>query len=111
MSMKLAAIFSDNMVLQHGIKVPVWGWSEPGDRITVAFGSQKKSAVADKKGKWNAILNPLKISSSPKIMSVSSQISKSPNPKISKSSNLQISKSPNLQIINILVGDVWACSG
>jgi len=93
--MKLAAIFSDNMVFQHGIKVPVWGWSEPGDKITVEFDSQRKSAVAQKDGKWTAVLNPLKISSSPRTMTVSSKIS----------------KSSNLQITNIIVGDVWACSG
>ncbi|MFA6568934.1 MAG: sialate O-acetylesterase, partial [Victivallales bacterium] len=95
MTMKLAAVFSDNMVLQHGIKIPVWGWSVPGDRITVGFSGQKKSAVVQKDGKWFLILNPLKISSTPKTMTVSSENS----------------KSSNLQIKNILLGDVWVCSG
>ena len=91
MSIKLAAIFSDNMVLQHGIKIPVWGWSDPGDRITVELfplagstlqrssgqAGQKKSTVADKNGKWNVILNPLKVSLEHRTMKVSSKISKS----------------------------------
>lgn len=92
--MKLAAIFSDNMVFQHGIKVPVWGWAQPGDRITVAFGSQKKSAVAQKDGRWTIVLNPLKISSVPGTMTVSSKIG-----------------NRKLAIGNVLVGDVWVCSG
>jgi sialate O-acetylesterase len=92
MTMKLAAVFSDNMVLQHSIKIPVWGWAEPGDKIAVEFCGQKKSTVTQKDGKWSAVLNPLKISSSPGILTVSS-------------------KSPDLQIKNILIGEVWVCSG
>ncbi len=114
--MKLAAVFSDNMVLQHGIKLPVWGWAEPGDKVTVEFApstrsgqaGQKKTAVTQKDGKWFVILRPLKISSEPGILTVSSQ---SLNRPISKSPNAKISKSSNLQIKNILVGEVWVCSG
>ncbi len=94
MSFKLAAIFSDNMVFQHGIKVPVWGWAQPGDKITVAFGSQKKFAVAGKDGKWSVVLNKLKISQVPATMTVSSKI-----------------ENRHSAIGNILVGDVWVCSG
>lgn len=102
MTMKLAAVFSDNMVLQRDVKIPVWGWSEPGDKITVEISpstssgqaGQKKSAVAQKDGKWTVVLNPLKTSSEPKNMTVSSKID-----------NRQ------LTIGNILVGEVWVCSG
>ena len=33
----LPALFSDNMVLQQGIRLPVWGWADEGERITVSF--------------------------------------------------------------------------
>ena len=77
MTMKLAAVFSDNMVFQHDIKLPVWGWSVPGDKVTVEFSGQKKAAVAKKDGKWSVILNPMKISIDPKTMTVSSKDRKS----------------------------------
>src|SRR5258706_2017863 len=42
--LRLPGIFSDNMVLQQGMAVPVWGWGEEDDTITVAFRNQKVSA-------------------------------------------------------------------
>jgi sialate O-acetylesterase len=115
--LKMPEIFSDNMVLQRDMPLPVWGWAEPGDTITVEFapsswqagqGGQKKTAVAGKDGKWTTVLDPLKLSAEPMTMTVSTQ---SLNRPISESPNTKISKSPNLQITNILVGDVWLCSG
>lgn len=95
MTMKLAAVFSDNMVLQHDIKIPVWGWSDPGDKITIAFAGQKKTAVAKKDGTWSVKLDKMPISCEPREIRVSSKIS----------------KSSHLQIKNVLVGEVWICSG
>src|SRR5437867_4462968 len=45
-------LFADHIVLQHGTKVPVWGWAAPGNKITVQFGKQTKTAAADADGKW-----------------------------------------------------------
>ena len=45
--LKLPAIFSDNMVLQQQMTVPVWGWSSPGAEVTVTFGNQTRSVSAD----------------------------------------------------------------
>ena len=57
--MKLAALFSDNMVLQRDRPVPIWGWSKPGDRVAVEFAGQKKTATADAAGKaTNVLLQP-----------------------------------------------------
>ncbi len=95
MTMKLAAVFSDNMVIQHGIAIPVWGWSEPGDKITVEFRGQKKTALARKDGTWSVKLGKAPISCEPREIRVSSKIS----------------KSSILQIKNVLVGEVWVCSG
>ena len=45
-SIKLGTPFTDNAILQRGMKVPVWGWSKPGTKITVEFAGQKKSTTA-----------------------------------------------------------------
>lgn len=51
---QLAAILSDNMVMQRETEAPVWGWADPGERITVQ-GSWKAEAiaVADADGLWS----------------------------------------------------------
>ena len=95
-AVKMPKIFSDNMVLQRDMPVPVWGWADKGEKVTVSFGLQEKTATAGEDGKWMVKLDPLKASSAPQTMTVSSSES---------------SKSPNLQIKNILVGEVWICSG
>ena len=94
--LELSPIFSDNMVLQRDIPAPVCGASEAGDRITVSFAGQSKEAVAGRDGRWIVRLDPLKASAEAQVMTVSSS---------------KIAKSPNHQISNILVGDVWLCSG
>ena len=33
---KLPSVFGDHMVLQQGQRLPVWGWAEPGEAVTVA---------------------------------------------------------------------------
>jgi sialate O-acetylesterase len=43
---KLPAIFSDHMVLQADASVPVWGWAEPGEEVTVSFAAQSQTAKA-----------------------------------------------------------------
>jgi sialate O-acetylesterase len=94
MTMKLAAIFSDNMVLQHDIEIPVWGWSTPGDKITVEFSGQKKNTVAKKDGTWSLKLGKSPVSCEPREIRVSSKI-----------------ENHQLAIANVLVGEVWVCSG
>ncbi|MFA6291852.1 MAG: sialate O-acetylesterase [Victivallales bacterium] len=92
--LRLQSLFSDNMVLQRDKAIPIRGLAEPGDSITVEFAGQKKTTAADKNGKWSVILDPLKTSSSPNTITVSSKID-----------NRQ------LEFCNVLVGDVWVCSG
>ena len=48
---KLPAIFSDHMVLQAGVAVPVWGWADPGEEVSVSVAGQTKTTKADKTGK------------------------------------------------------------
>ena len=54
-------MFSDHMVLQRDMAVPVWGMAAPGEKVTVAFGDQKKTAEADKDGKWLVRLDAMKV--------------------------------------------------
>ena len=53
-------MFSDHMVLQRGMNVPVWGTAEAGEKVTVAFKGQTLETVADAAGKWMVKLAPLK---------------------------------------------------
>ena len=87
----LTHVLGDNMVLQRGQPVPVWGWAESGERVTVEFAGQKKSATADNSGHWQIKLRSLKASAQP--------------------SEMKISGANQITLTNILVGEVWLCSG
>ncbi len=89
----LHPLFSDHMVLQRGVKVPVWGWAAPGTKVIVRFAGQTKTAVAQGDGKWMVHLNALRVSTEPRTLSVSSTDN--------QTSTVQ----------DVLVGDVWLCSG
>ena len=86
--MKLAGLFADHMVLQRDQAVPVWGWASPGEEVTVEFATRKKTARADADGKWMVKLDPLKASAEPREL-----------------------KAGGVVIRDVLVGDVWLCSG
>ena len=57
---KLPAVISDNMVLQQGRQVAIWGTADAGEQVTVSLGEQKETATADSDGKWKVELGPLK---------------------------------------------------
>ena len=50
---KLPKIYSNNMVLQQGIEIPVRGWASPGEKVTVTINKTTVYTKADKTGKWN----------------------------------------------------------
>jgi sialate O-acetylesterase len=56
---KMPALFADHMVLQREMKLPVWGWADPGEKVTVAFAGQKAEATADAQGDWKVMLDPV----------------------------------------------------
>jgi len=89
----LGSPFSDNAILQRQMPVPVWGWSKPGSKVTVAFAGQAKSATADKRGKWRVALDPLKASSDERELTVT------------------LSGGESLTCKGVLVGEVWFASG
>ncbi len=92
--LELASPFSDHMVLQRDMPVPVWGWSAPGDTVTVTFAGQSRTATADKTGRWQVTLDPLKASAASRTLAVQSAIG-----------------NRKLAIADVLVGEVWICSG
>jgi sialate O-acetylesterase len=89
--LKVAAIFGDNMVLQQQQVVPVWGWSAPEATVTVKFSGQKKSARADAHGHWIVKLKKLEASFTPQTLAIEAGETKA--------------------FTNVLVGEVWLCSG
>ncbi|OYW72281.1 MAG: hypothetical protein B7Z37_25390, partial [Verrucomicrobia bacterium 12-59-8] len=87
-AVKLPAIFTDHMVLQRDLPVPVWGKAAPGEDVTVEFAGQKKSTKADASGKWMVKLDPLSANAEPQVL-----------------------KAGNVTIQDVLVGEVWLASG
>ncbi len=89
---RLPSIISDNMVLQQGKAVPIWGWADAGEAVTVtgSWGSGKWETTADQDGKWMVKIDTGK-AGGPYEMTVSGK-----NP---------------ITVKNILVGEVWVCSG
>ena len=84
--------FADNMVLQRGRAVPVWGVADPGEEVTVSFAGQTKKTKAGADGKWRVALDPMDASAENRVM------------KIAGAANAE-------EIKNVLVGEVWFASG
>ena len=86
----LPAVFSDHMVLQHGVPLPVWGWADAGEKVAVSIAGQSKEATAGGDGSWSLRLDPIE-AGGPYEMLVRGQ--------------------NTLKISDVLVGEVWLCSG
>ena len=84
------AIIGDNMVLQAGMKVRIWGKADPGELVTVRLNSQTAHATADGSGHWQTFVGPLKAGGP---------------------FDLTIKGTNTLTFKNVLVGEVWVCSG
>jgi sialate O-acetylesterase len=89
--LRLPSIFTDHMVLQRGEAVKVWGWDEPGTVVTVEFAGESVSAEAGADGKWTVEVKPGPASTEPRVLTVTG--------------------SEEREIRDVLVGDVWICSG
>ena len=57
--LKLPSIVADHMVLQQSRPVPIWGWAQPGEEVTVAIAGQTVKGKADDKGRWQVEIGPL----------------------------------------------------
>jgi len=87
---KLPPFFSNNMVLQQGMEIPVWGWASPGEKVTVTLEKAVVSAKTNKEGKWSVKL-PAMNYGGPYQMAV---------------------KGKNIQTFDrVMIGEVWVCSG
>ena len=89
--LKLPAIISDHMVLQQKQANPIWGWDTAGTKISVTFSGQTKTAEADADGKWTVRLDAVPANAQPQ--------------------TLVIEGTTKREIQDVLVGEVWMCSG
>ena len=94
--LSMPTVFSDNMVLQRGKPVPIWGSADPDGSVSVSFAGQTKTTAADKSGQWQIRLDPMTSSAKGQKLSVSSKGKPGTG---------------TLTFANVLVGDVWLCSG
>ena len=88
----LSALFSDNMVLQQNTQAPIWGEATPGKqvKITPSWSKETISVTADETGKWKTSL---------------------PTPAAGGPYTITISDGKKIQLSNVMIGEVWICSG
>jgi len=89
-AIKLPAIIGNNMVLQRDEPLPIWGWDAPDTKVTVTIGETSVTATADGQGKWQVQL-PAMPAGGPHTMTIAG--------------------TDSVKLENILVGEVWLCSG
>jgi sialic acid-specific 9-O-acetylesterase len=89
-NVKMPSIFSNNMVLQRDSKANVWGWADNGEEVTVTFKGQSQKTTAAN-GKWQVTLNPMEADL--------------------KGADLVIKGKNQIRLKNVVVGDIWICSG
>jgi sialate O-acetylesterase len=87
---KLPKLISDGMVLQRDASVKIWGWAASSEKISIRFIDSTYNTTADIKGDWGIILSNLKTGGP---------------------FNMKIDASNSITISDIMVGDVWVCSG
>ncbi|MCP2028189.1 sialate O-acetylesterase [Flavobacterium sp. HSC-32F16] len=83
-------LFSDGMVLQRNKKIPIWGFADANEKIEVHFNKQIQKTTTDKNGKWTLNLNPEKAGGPFELIIIGKN---------------------KITIKNVLVGEVWICSG
>ncbi len=86
----LPRIFGSNMVLQQGIEIPVWGWANPGERVTVTLGKSTASVRTGRDGKWKVQL---------------------PRFEYGGPHTMTITGRNRIIFDNVMIGEVWIASG
>jgi len=89
---ELPKLISDGMVLQSGMRVPIWGTAQAGSEVSVSFAGQEVRATARPDGKWKLYLGPLEADASPRRMTIRDS-------------------GRELTLEDVLVGDVWVAGG
>lgn len=87
----LPSMLTSHMVLQRDREVPIWGWAEPSEKVTVSFAGQSVSTQADAEGNWMVKLKPMTASA--------------------ESRSMTIQGANQVVLEDVLVGEVWVCSG
>jgi sialate O-acetylesterase len=87
---KLPKLISDGMVLQQNTNVKVWGWAKNGETVSIQFNNQTYRTTTNTEGKWLIYLS---------------------TPKAGGPYEMHITGENHLIIKDILVGEVWVCSG
>lgn len=85
-----AHVFSDHMVLQRGMPIPIWGWAEPGEPITVRCAGNEATTTAAADGTW---------------------LVKLPEMKAGGPYEITIQGKNTITLTDVLVGEVWLASG
>ena len=88
---QLPKVISSHMVLQRDRPLPIWGWADPGEEVTVQLDAAKVSAKADAQGNWQVVLPAVKTDKNAHRMTVSGK--------------------NKIELEDILIGDVWIGSG
>lgn len=86
----LHGLFTDNMVLQRDVACPVWGWTQPGQKVVVKFHEKIVETVADADGKWMVKVGPFPAGGP---------------------YDLAVEGPQSVTLKNVLMGDIWLCSG
>lgn len=89
-NVRMPLLFSDGMVMQRNKPIPVWGWADANEKVEVRFNKQTKTITADKNGKWMVKLDAEKAGGP---------------------FELSIIGKNKIVIKDVLVGEVWICSG
>jgi len=87
---RLPRLISDGMVLQRDTELKIWGWASPGENVVIEFAGKQYNAKTDGSGNWMMVLPPMQ-AGGPLTMTIVA--------------------SNNLTIRDIMIGDVWLCSG
>lgn len=93
-SIQLASPFTEHMVLQRELPIPVWGTGTPGETVTINFAGHSKSTTIPVSGKWSIELDALTASAEPRTFVVSGASDKQ-----------------KITLSDVLVGEVWLASG
>lgn len=88
---KLPSVLASHMVLQRDKPIPVWGWAEPGEEVSVQFGDKTEKTKADDKGNWKVSFPAQKANAKPQTIVVSGK--------------------NKIELEDILIGEVWVGSG
>ncbi len=90
--LQLASLFTDHAVLQRRQKIPVWGWSAPGARLTLVLGNENRTTEANQAGAFRVDFNPREAGGTLTL-------------------TVTCSVNGTLTVSDLLVGEVWLCSG